>query len=101
MATLAPEELRPDPSPADMRLVITASSLGTIFEWYDFFIYGTLAASGILGRPSSRGNETAADAARLGGVRGRLRLPPAGRGAVRLSSATGSGANTPSSSRSR
>ena len=25
------------------RLVIGASSLGTVFEWYDFFIYGTLA----------------------------------------------------------
>lgn len=40
----------PPPSAADIRLVITASSLGTIFEWYDFFIYGTLAASGIIGR---------------------------------------------------
>ena len=40
----------PQPSAADIRLVITASSLGTIFEWYDFFIYGTLAASGIIGR---------------------------------------------------
>ncbi len=30
------------------RLVILASSLGTIFEWYDFFVYGTLAA--LLGR---------------------------------------------------
>jgi MFS family permease len=41
------------------RLVIGASAAGTIFEWYDFFIYGTLAASGIIGRtffPS--GNET-------------------------------------------
>ena len=38
------------PSKADMRLVISASSLGTMFEWYDFFIYGTLAASGIIGR---------------------------------------------------
>jgi MFS family permease len=25
------------------RLVIFASSLGTVFEWYDFFVYGTLA----------------------------------------------------------
>ncbi len=31
-------------SRADMRLVILASSAGTVFEWYDFFIYGTLAA---------------------------------------------------------
>ncbi len=27
-----------------IRLVIVASSLGTVFEWYDFFVYGTLAA---------------------------------------------------------
>ena len=43
---------------ARARLVIAASSLGTIFEWYDFFIYGTLAP--IIGRlffPA--GNETA------------------------------------------
>ncbi len=39
-----------EPSAKDVRLVITASSLGTVFEWYDFFIYGTLAASGIIGR---------------------------------------------------
>ncbi len=25
------------------RLIIVASSLGTVFEWYDFFVYGTLA----------------------------------------------------------
>jgi MFS family permease len=31
-------------------MLIGASSLGTIFEWYDFFIYGTLATSGIIGR---------------------------------------------------
>ena len=30
------------------RLVIVASTLGTVFEWYDFFIYGTLAA--VIGR---------------------------------------------------
>ena len=42
MATVAQriEELKP----GEVRLVIAASSLGTIFEWYDFFIYGTLAA---------------------------------------------------------
>ncbi|MBK6801187.1 MFS transporter [Novosphingobium sp.] len=33
-----------EPKPADIRLVIGASSAGTVFEWYDFFIYGTLAA---------------------------------------------------------
>lgn len=32
-----------EPSPKEIRLVIAASSAGTIFEWYDFFIYGTLA----------------------------------------------------------
>ncbi len=32
------------PSKKEIRLVIAASSAGTIFEWYDFFIYGTLAA---------------------------------------------------------
>lgn len=26
------------------RLVISASSVGTVFEWYDFFVYGILAA---------------------------------------------------------
>ena len=39
-------------------LVIVASSLGTVFEWYDFYIYGTLAAFfGKLFFPA--GNETA------------------------------------------
>ncbi len=40
------------------KLVIFASSLGTVFEWYDFYIYGTLAAFfGKLFFPP--GNETA------------------------------------------
>jgi MFS family permease len=49
-----------EPSAADIRLVITASALGTVFEWFDFFIYGTLAASGIIGRTffPSDGNAT-------------------------------------------
>jgi len=54
MATILASDVGPDapatPSRKDIQLIITASSLGTIFEWYDFFIYGTLAASGIIGR---------------------------------------------------
>ena len=33
----------PAPLSHNHRLVILASSLGTVFEWYDFFIFGTLA----------------------------------------------------------
>ncbi len=32
------------PMTGEQRLVIFASSLGTVFEWYDFYIYGTLGA---------------------------------------------------------
>lgn len=32
-----------EPSAKEIRLVVSASSAGTVFEWYDFFIYGTLA----------------------------------------------------------
>jgi MFS family permease len=32
------------PMTAQERKVIFASSLGTVFEWYDFYLYGTLAA---------------------------------------------------------
>ncbi len=37
----SPAEVRP---PASMRTVILASSAGTAFEWYDFFVYGSLTA---------------------------------------------------------
>lgn len=47
MATVAAEPIK-EPSAKEIRLVIGASALGTVFEWYDFFIYGTLAA--IIGR---------------------------------------------------
>ncbi len=33
-----------DVSPAEIRKVVFASSLGTVFEWYDFYLYGSLAA---------------------------------------------------------
>tara|TARA_R110001599_G_scaffold159052_2_gene346218 strand:- start:33592 stop:33798 length:207 start_codon:yes stop_codon:yes gene_type:complete len=29
---------------AEEKKVIFASSLGTVFEWYDFYLYGALAA---------------------------------------------------------
>jgi len=35
--------------PKKIRLVIGASSAGTVFEWYDFFIFGTLTATGVIG----------------------------------------------------
>ncbi len=30
--------------PKDTKMVVFASSLGTVFEWYDFYLYGSLAA---------------------------------------------------------
>src|SRR3546814_4551700 len=32
------------PMTPEERRVIFASSLGTVFEWYDFYLYGSLAA---------------------------------------------------------
>jgi len=36
--------LKPTPMTAGEKKVIFASSLGTVFEWYDFYLYGSLAA---------------------------------------------------------
>src|SRR5690606_30206414 len=43
--TAAPgvEPVTREPDASEIRLVISASSAGTVFEWYDFFVYGTLA----------------------------------------------------------
>ncbi|KRB40885.1 MULTISPECIES: MFS transporter [unclassified Acidovorax] len=41
MATVHPA---PRPMSPEERKVIFASSLGTVFEWYDFYLYGSLAA---------------------------------------------------------
>jgi len=43
-ATQRPPEASGRPMSAEERKVIFASSLGTVFEWYDFYIFGTLAA---------------------------------------------------------
>ncbi len=47
MTTLAVSSQRPAGMTKDERFVILASSLGTVFEWYDFYLYGSLA--GIIG----------------------------------------------------
>jgi MFS family permease len=44
MTTMAINTPRSGGMTSEHRLVIFASSLGTVFEWYDFYIYGTLAA---------------------------------------------------------
>ena len=55
----------PTTRPQSIWTVVTASSLGTVFEWYDFYIYGILAASfGKLFFPP--GDETLAFLASLG-----------------------------------
>ena len=43
MTTIAVNARRIGGMTSQERLVIFASSLGTVFEWYDFYIYGTLA----------------------------------------------------------
>jgi MFS family permease len=43
MSTMAATEVRTGGMTSDERFVIFASSLGTIFEWYDFYLYAVLA----------------------------------------------------------
>src|ERR1700731_1370371 len=52
--TALPDDLE---APHDAWLVIGASSLGTVFEWYDFYLYGLLAAI-ISAQFFSGGNKT-------------------------------------------
>src|SRR3569832_2325847 len=47
MSTMAVSQARAGGMTKDERFVILASSLGTVFEWYDFYLYGSLA--GIIG----------------------------------------------------
>ena len=44
MATVTTTSPRAAGMTKDERFVILASSLGTVFEWYDFYLYGSLAA---------------------------------------------------------
>jgi len=57
MASEAGAAMQREPTDKEIRMVIGASSAGTVFEWYDFFIYGTLA--GLIGAAFfPAGNET-------------------------------------------
>lgn len=47
MSTMTATSARAGGMTKDERFVILASSLGTVFEWYDFYLYGSLA--GIIG----------------------------------------------------
>jgi MFS family permease len=42
--TPAPAQTSHEVSPQKMRQVVAASAAGTVFEWYDFFVYGALAS---------------------------------------------------------
>ncbi|KQW75210.1 MFS transporter [Methylibium sp. Root1272] len=44
MAAVLPSSAAARPMTAEEKKVIFASSLGTVFEWYDFYLYGSLAA---------------------------------------------------------
>jgi MFS family permease len=44
MSTMAATQVRTGGMTKDERFVILASSLGTVFEWYDFYLYGSLAS---------------------------------------------------------
>ena len=59
MATLTQTSVRGSGMTSEEKFVIFASSLGTIFEWYDFYLYGVLApfiavVSFLPGRPQYR-----------------------------------------------
>src|SRR5438552_15009474 len=59
MATMSVTSARETGMSRDEKFVILASSLGTVFEWYDFYLYATLAPFfAALFFPS--GNDTAA-----------------------------------------
>src|ERR1035438_8727401 len=62
---------------SEERQVVVASTVGTLFEWYDFFIYGSLVAfmSSVLFPPS---NPTAALLASLGALAAGFLVRPIG-----------------------
>ena len=93
MATAAAETHKP----WSMKRVVAASSAGTAFEWYDFFIFGCLAP--VISKVFFAGLDPTAGAHRRAGlVRRRLRLPAAGRADLRRHRRPARAARAPSSS---
>lgn len=48
-ASLQAEKLSPEKK-SEMKKVVGASTVGTVIEWYEFFLYGSIAATGIFGK---------------------------------------------------
>ena len=64
MTEPAAQAAESDDKPTSLRTVITASSAGTTFEWYDFFVFGSL--TGVISKTFFTGlPETAGFAAAL------------------------------------
>src|SRR6202789_1320799 len=58
MAELTADQAAPVKARASMLTVVTASSAGTAFEWYDFFIFGSM--TGVISKVFFAGlNDTA------------------------------------------
>jgi hypothetical protein len=95
MATPEPVARDSAAAPATIRSVILASSLGTLFEWYDFYLYGTLAVFfGQLFFPSRQ--RACGAAGQPGHVRRRVRSAASRGRWCSAAWATSSGASTPS-----
>ena len=84
MAAAASPGARTGGMTAEERKVIFASSLGTIFEWYDFYLYGTLGADSSQNTSSRTYHPNVGFIFALAGLRRRFRRAPFRRAGVRL-----------------
>ncbi len=80
-----------------IRRVAAASLIGSVIEWYDFFLFGTMAGLVFATEFFPEQGPGHRRAARVRDVRGRLPHPPARRGRSSGTSATGSAASRCSS----
>ncbi len=74
--------------------VVAASSLGTAFEWYDFFLFGTLAST--ITRVFTGGNESAGFVFTLGAFAAGFFVRPFGAMLLRAHRRSLSAASVPS-----